>query len=144
MSTHIIIIIAVIVIALIAIAFTIYRRRHHSLPMDDLEGHEFEAYCAALLEQNGFSSVELTPGSRDFGIDILAEKDGVTYAIQCKRYQTTVGVEAVQQAYAGRDFYGRMVGAVMTNQYITAPATQMANKLNIMLWDRGYIEEMES
>ena len=142
MSIKIIVIIACIAVAVLAIAFIIHHHRR-GLLMDSLEGHEFEAYCAELLEDNGFSSVEVTPASRDFGIDILAEKDGVTYAIQCKRYQSAVGIEAVQQAYAGRDFYDRMVGVVMTNQYITAPATQMADKLHILLWDRGYIEEME-
>lgn len=112
------------------------------LVMDDLEGHDFEHFCADLLEQNGFVDVEVTRGSGDYGIDILAEKDGVTYAIQCKRYQGPVGVEAVQQAYAGRDYYDRMVGAVMTNQYFTAPAVSAAKRLKILLWDRGYIDSM--
>ena len=75
-------------------------------------------------------------------MDILAEKDGVTYAVQCKRYQGPVGVDAVLQTYAGRDYYDCMVGAVMTNQYFTAPAVQAAKKLRILLWDRGYIDGM--
>ena len=76
------------------------------------------------------------------GIDILAEKDGVTYAIQCKRYSAPVGVKAVQEAYAGRDYYDRMVGCVLTNQYFTQPAVEAAKKLKILLWDRGYLESM--
>jgi restriction system protein len=51
-------------------------------------------------------------------------------------------VKAVQEVYAGRDYYGRMVGAVMTNQYFTQPAVDMARKLNIMLWDRDYVDDM--
>ena len=42
----------------------------------------------------------------------------MTYAIQCKRYNAPVGVKAVQEAYAGRDYYDRMVGCVLTNQYL--------------------------
>ena len=76
------------------------------------------------------------------GVDILAEKDGVTYAIQCKRYDGPVGVKAVQEAYAGRDYYDRMVGAVLTNQYFTTPAVEAAKKLKILLWDGGYLESM--
>lgn len=110
--------------------------------MDELEGHEFEIWCADLLKDAGFSEVEVTRGSRDFGVDILAEKDGITYAIQCKRYSGPVGIDAVQQAYAGRDYYDRMVGAVMTNQYFTAPAVEVAKKLKILLWDRGYLDQM--
>ena len=111
-------------------------------PFEDMEGHEFEYFCAELLKERGFLEVEVTKGSGDYGIDILAEKEGVTYAIQCKRYTAPVGVKAVQEAYAGRDYYDRMVGAVMTNQYFTTPAVDAAKKLKILLWDGGYIEEM--
>lgn len=118
------------------------RRRLRPLIVDEMEGHDFEYYCADLLKEKGFLEVEVTSGSRDYGVDILAEKDGVTYAIQCKCYSAPVGVTAVQEAYAGRDYYERMVGVVLTNQYFTAPAVEVANKLKIMLWDRGYLEGM--
>ena len=110
--------------------------------MDELEGHDFEYYCADLLKAHGFIDVEVTKGSGDFGADILAEKDGVSYAVQCKCYDKPIGVKAVQEAYAGRDYYDCMVGVVMTNQYFTAPAVELAKKLKIMLWDRGYIDSM--
>ncbi len=119
----------------------IFRGRRHG-DIDEMEGHEFEYFCADLLEKQGFMEVEVTRGSGDFGVDILAEKDGVTYAVQCKRYQGPVGVDAVLRTYAGRDYYDCMVGAVMTNQYFTAPAVQAAKKLKILLWDRGYIDGM--
>ncbi len=120
-----------------------YRKNHTGLTgMDALEGQEFEYYCAELLRQHDFLEVEVTKGSGDFGIDVLAEKDGITYAIQCKRYNGPVGVYAVGQAYAGRDYYDRMVGVVMSNQYFTEPAVKMARKLNILLWDRGYLDGM--
>lgn len=115
------------------------KKRNH---LDEMEGLDFEYYCADLLEQRGFIDVEVTKGSGDYGIDILAEKDGITYAIQCKRYQAPVGVKAVQEAYAGRDYYDRMVGCVLTNQYFTQPAVEAAKKLKILLWDRGYLETM--
>lgn len=120
----------------------LWARRRRKADIDVMEGHDFEYYCAKLLRGNGFIEVEVTKASGDYGVDILAEKDGVTYAIQCKCYSDPVGVKAVQEAYAGRDYYDRMVGAVMTNQYFTAPAVKAAKKLKILLWDRGYIEEM--
>lgn len=110
--------------------------------VDGMEGHEFEYFCAQLLEKRGFERVEVTKGSGDYGADILAEKEGVTYAIQCKCYTRPVGVKAVQEAYAGRDYYDRMVGAVLCNQYFTASAVKAARKLKILLWDRGYLESM--
>ena len=117
-------------------------RRTVNDDLDQMEGHDVEYFCAELLRGKGFDEVEVTRGSGDYGIDVLAEREGITYAIQCKCYSDPVGVKAVQEAYAGRDYYDRMVGAVMTNQYFTAPATDAAKKLKILLWDRGYLDSM--
>lgn len=119
-----------------------FRKRYADDELDEMEGLDFEYYCAELLRNRGFIEVEVTKSSGDYGIDILAEKEGITYAIQCKRYNAPVGVKAVQEAYAGRDFYDRMVGCVLTNQYFTQPAVDAAQKLKILLWDRDYLEEM--
>lgn len=143
-STLILIIILFILVFLISV-FAItrrYRRKYDIRSLDEIEGHEFEHYCAELLKKRGFEEVSVTKGSGDYGVDVLAEKDGVTYAIQCKAYTTPVGVKAVQEAYAGREFYDRMVGAVLTNQYFTKPAVEAAKKLKILLWDRGYLDSM--
>ena len=131
-----------IVFLALLIVFVVKKIRKRPLPMDEMEGHDFEYYCADILKAHGFIEVEVTKGSGDFGADILAEKDGVTYAVQCKCYDKPIGVKAVQEVYAGRDYYDRMVGVVMTNQYFTQPAVELAGNLNIMLWDRGYIDAM--
>ena len=140
----VVIIVINVVIVIFAIVGLFYSRKKRRCPADYdlLEGRDFEYFCADLLQKRGFLEVEVTKGSGDNGVDILAEKDGVTYAIQCKRYEEPVGVKAVQEAYAGRDYYDRMVGVVMSNQYFTKNAVDMARKLKIMLWDRGYLEEM--
>lgn len=144
MDTYMWIIGAIILLAAPALAMVLRgrRKRYGNLDVDLMEGHEFEFYCADLLRKAGFQEVEVTKGSGDYGIDILAEKEGVTYAIQCKCYGAPVGVKAIQEAYAGRDYYDRMVGAVLTNQYFTQPAVEAAKKLKILLWDRGYLESM--
>ena len=138
----IILIASLLVILALLMVLLIRKRRPKVRSYDEMEGHEFEYFCADLLEKSGFGEVEVTKGSGDYGVDILAEKDGVTYAIQCKRYDGPVGVKAVQEAYAGRDYYDRMVGAVLTNQYFTTPAVEAAQKLKILLWDGGYLESM--
>lgn len=132
------------VLAAVAIIW-LYRRKKKSavLSMDEMEGHDFECYCAELLEDVGFTDVELMKASGDFGADILAQKEGVTYAVQCKCYESTVGVHAVEEVYAGKAFYDRMVGAVMTNQYFTKPAKECAQKLKILLWDRDVVMAWE-
>ena len=133
----------ILILALAAI-FTVrfFRNRSRGSEMDDMEGHEFEYFCADLLKDNGFAEVEVTRGGGDYGVYILAEKDGITYAVQCKCHTDPIGIRAVQEVYAGRDYYDRMVGVVMTNQYFTSAAVHAAEKLKILLWDRGYVEAM--
>ena len=133
-----------ILVIVIGITFIFYlkRRRIQPLPVDEMEGHDFEYYCADLLSANGFQDVEVTRGSGDFGVDILAKKEDITYAFQCKCYDKPIGVKAVQEVYAGKDYYDRMIGVVITNQYFTEPAVKLASKLNVILWDRDYLNDL--
>ena len=68
---------------------------------DRMDGHTFEHNCAGLLRRNGFHHVEVTRGSGDQGIDILAWKHRKKYGIQCKCYSYYLGNKAIQEAYAG-------------------------------------------
>lgn len=140
-----IIIVGVVFLTGIISAFFIsrgFRKGREASEIDTMNGHDFEYFCADLLKKRGFIDVTVTKGSGDYGIDVLAEKEGVTYAVQCKAYAEPVGVKAVQEAFAGKEYYDRMVGAVMTNQYFTKPAVEAAKKLKILLWDRGYLDSM--
>lgn len=109
---------------------------------DYMEGHDFEQFCARLLEANGFYNVQVTPGSNDQGIDILAQKQGVKYAIQCKRYSSDVGNKAVQEVFAGKSFYGCHVGVVLTNRYFTQSAKELAEKTQVFLWNRDILDAL--
>ena len=113
--------------------------------IDELEGLEFEKYCADLLKKNGYQKVEVTKASNDYGIDILCEKDNIKYGIQCKNYSSQLGNKCVQEAYSGKQYYGCHVGVVLTNNYFTHNAQQLAKKNGILLWDRNtLLKLMES
>ena len=111
---------------------------------DSMDGHQFEEYCANLLKLNGFSSVEVTKASGDQGIDIIAYKNSIKYGIQCKLYSKPVGNTAVQEVYAGKDFYNCHIGIVLTNSTFTSSAKQLADKLGIILWDKQFFRELRS
>ena len=113
-------------------------------PVDCMEGHEFEYFCAKLLSEVGFSEVKVTSGSGDQGVDILALKDGTKYAIQCKNYARALSNTPVQEVSAGRLFYGCHVGVVMTNSTFTTGSRQLADATNVVLWDRTKLEELIS
>ena len=67
---------------------------------------------------------------------------GIIYAIQCKRYNGPVGIDAVQQVYAGRDFYECNVAVVLTNSYFSKAAQRLADKIGVVLWDREMFKEL--
>ena len=107
-----------------------------------MDGHAFENWCAELLKQTGFTEVEVTPGSGDQGVDILAVKEGVYYAIQCKCYSSDLGNTPIQEVYAGKEMYNCQVGAVMTNRHFTEGARKLAEKTRVLLWDRNKLIEL--
>lgn len=109
---------------------------------DTMDGHQFEYFCADVIRKNGFTNVEVTQGSGDHGIDILAEKDDITYAIQCKCYSSNIGNAAVQQAHTGKSLYHKDVAVVLTNRYFTAQAKEEAQALGVKLWDRDKLNDM--
>lgn len=121
-----------------------YKHNYYNYNMsaiDGMEGHEFEYFCAELLQKNGFSNVRVTPGSGDQGVDVIASKDGIKYAIQCKNYASALSNTPVQEVTAGKQFYGCHVGVVMTNSTFSPGAIQLAKATNVLLWDRTKLLE---
>lgn len=110
--------------------------------IDLMEGHQFERFCADLLRVNGFSNVAVTQGSGDRGVDILGEKHGMKYAIQCKHYFSNVGNHAVQEVFSGKSIYNANIAVVMTNSFFTPQAEQDARKLCVELWNRSILLNM--
>ena len=110
--------------------------------VDGMEGHEFEYFCADLLRRHGFVNVSVTPGSGDQGVDVLAEKEGVKYAVQCKNYASPLSNTPVQEVNAGKMFYRCHVGVVMTNSTFTPRAMELAEATGVLLWGRDVVQDM--
>jgi restriction system protein len=93
--------------------------------IDAMSGAEFEDYVAVRLRRAGWH-VGFTPAVGDYGVDLIAEKDGQSVAIQCKRHGKSVGVAAVQQVVSGALHHGCTRSIVVSNQEFTAAAQQLA------------------
>lgn len=110
--------------------------------LDTMEGHEFEYACAELLRHVGYRDVKVTQGAGDYGVDILARRGNVKYAIQCKRYAGNVGVKAIQEAGMGCDYYHCDAAVVMTNSIFTKQAVRFANTTGVRLWGRDFLQQL--
>ncbi len=104
--------------------------------IDSMGGIEFEQWCADLLEKNGFSIIQVTKQSGDQGADVIAQKDGIRYAIQCKCYSSDLGNKPIQEVNTGKMVYHCQIGVVMTNRYFTKGAKEAAEATGVLLWDR--------
>jgi hypothetical protein len=96
----------------------------------------FEDFVGEVFELLGYR-VEKTKASGDQGIDIIAEGNKRRIGVQCKGYESSVGNSAVQEAYAGKAFYGCNSCAVITNSVFTRGANELAAKLGCILIDEN-------
>jgi len=107
--------------------------------IDAMDGVEFEGYVAARLGRAGWR-VRFTPPVGDYGVDLIAEKDGHRLAVQCKRYGKPVGVAAVQQVVSGARHHGCTRSIVVSNQEFTTAAKQLAHTHGCQLIGRRTLQ----
>lgn len=108
-----------------------------------MDGREFELFTKELLQANGFMNIQVTQAASDFGVDVLAQKEGVKYAIQCKRYNEPVGIKAVQEIVSAKVLHNCHVAVVLTNSTFTNSAITLADANGVLLWDYKKLEEMK-
>ena len=105
------------------------------MDFSSMSGWDFERYCADCLLKKGFTKAEVTSGSGDHGVDIIAEQNGIRFGIQCKLYQGQIPNKAVQEAYTGASYYDCDVAVIMSNSELTKQAQVEAKKLRVKFWD---------
>lgn len=104
--------------------------------IDNMTGEEFEEFLQVIFKSKGYKTM-LTPITGDYGADLLVKKNGVKTVIQAKRWKSIVGVEAVQQVVASMRYYKATDAMVITNNYYSQNAINLAKVNNVRLWDRG-------
>lgn len=103
--------------------------------VDAMTGVEFEHYVAAVLRGVGFD-VEITRATGDFGVDLIATRDGIRTAVQCKRQSRVVNGAAIQQVVAGAAVHECQATMVVSNHRYTRAAEQLADVHGCVLVDR--------
>jgi HJR/Mrr/RecB family endonuclease len=92
-----------------------------------MEGRQFENFVGILYLLLGYE-VEFTPASADQGADLILVKDGIRTAVQVKRWRSSVGNSAVQEAISAKVFYKCKRGIIVTNSTFTRSARTLALK----------------
>lgn len=111
----------------------------------DLSPYEFEHFIAKLFGEMGYHT-KVTPGSGDYGVDVVARKGDETIAIQAKRFTsgTRVGNRDVQMLLGAMGMKGidANKAILITNSYFTRQAEEQARGRPIELWDKKTLHEM--
>lgn len=123
---------------------TEFKNNYSLYQIDSMDGHSFEHFSKELLFKDGFYNLVVTRGSGDQGIDIIGNKDGMRIGIQCKKYSAKVSNKAIQEAFAGKAFYNLDEVYVLTNNYFTDSAIELAYATNVILLDRDYLSDLMS
>lgn len=107
------------------------------------DGHAFEEWVAQSLERFGWEA-EVTSAGGDQGIDVIASFEGKRIGIQCKLYTGSVGNKAVQEAHAGKSYYGLDKVAVLTNSEFTRSARELAEMTDVILLSQHDIPHLHT
>jgi HJR/Mrr/RecB family endonuclease len=107
-------------------------------PIDNMTGLEFERFVANKLKEQGYTEVKITE-EYDLGVDIIAEKDGLRWGIQVKRYFGLVGANAVRQVVTALRYYGCNRAMVVTNSLFSQVAIKLAACNKCKLIDRSLL-----
>ena len=114
-----------------------------SLSKKSVSPIDYEYQVAEELVRQGFNA-HATKASGDQGADVLAEKEEVTFAIQCKMYSHPVGNKAVQEANTARDFYNCDYAVVVTNASFTKGAYEAAKASNVILLNDNQLDKLNN
>jgi restriction system protein len=128
-----------ILMALVRGGVYIYKTRRYAqagiADVDKLSGKEFEQYLEVFFKKLGYQ-VQRTPYQGDFGADLVIRRGDEKTVVQAKRYTRSVGVKAVQEAVASKEYYKCDKAMVVTNSYFSRQAQTLAKANRVELWDR--------
>ena len=119
----------------------VYKRIDKNICLcDAMNGIEFERYLKHIFEKNGYRA-SVTRASHDYGADLILYYDRDKIVVQAKRYNSKIGIKAVQEVIGAMSYYKADKGIVVTNNYFTQQAKELSHSAGIKLIDRdGLIE----
>ncbi|MBF2065573.1 MAG: restriction endonuclease [Calothrix sp. C42_A2020_038] len=109
--------------------------------IDLMTGQQFENFIISILDRLGYVASE-TATTRDFGADCIIIKGSTTIVGQIKRSKKKVGVKAVQEVVGAVKHYDADKAIVISNNYFSEEAHQLANSNDVELWNRLMLMEL--
>ena len=105
------------------------------------KGLKFENLCFQKFQSQGWE-VKQTPVSGDQGVDLIASIDDLRLCIQCKDHQKAIGNKAVQEVYAGKNYWSGTHAILISRSGFTKSAQKLALSSNVILINEFEIENI--
>ncbi|MBS1955159.1 MAG: restriction endonuclease [Cyanobacteria bacterium SZAS-4] len=109
--------------------------------IDRMSGAEFEYHLAEYFAERGYR-IEITPTTGDYGADLVLRSRTECIVVQAKRWNSKIGLSAVQEISTARHFYGAKSALLITNSSLTRSAKELARRANVTVWERNKLFEM--
>ncbi|MGL6282438.1 MAG: restriction endonuclease, partial [Microcoleaceae cyanobacterium] len=100
--------------------------------VDQMSGVDFEQFLADLFRKKGYT-VQMTPRTNDYGADLIISKFGKKTIVQAKRYSSKLNNSPIQEAHTAINHYQADNAMVITNNYFTANAQNLAQSNQVKL-----------
>jgi restriction system protein len=108
-----------------------------------IDWFQFEKIVALVYQKQGYQVTRRGGANPDGGIDLVLEKDGLRFAVQCKQWKTRdVGVKPVREFLGALTDAGVLKGIFITLQGYTGDAKLLADKHGIQIVNETGLVEM--
>ena len=121
------------IILLLLILFNYKNRGFKNIKkVDKMDGFTFEKYMHSFLNKYDIISCVKTPGTGDFGADLLS-KNAI---FQLKNYTGKVPKKVIKEMIRAKEHYKKRYMVLITNSFVSNPTKELAIKYKIILIER--------
>jgi HJR/Mrr/RecB family endonuclease len=108
-----------------------------------LSSYELEEAVASLFKRKGFQA-SVTKKSGDGGVDVIVRSSDKTLLIQCKGWESKVGVKPIREMAGVVQHHTEKdcVGIILSTNGFTSEAIKFANQSKTLLWDSKTLSEV--
>jgi len=107
---------------------------------------DYEQFVCRHFIKKGYTA-DVTPPTNDYGIDVVASKDGETIGIQAKMFGRTgrkINRQMIMELHGAKDYYGCHKAVLVTNGQVLETASTVAEQLGIEIVFLEPVEEVAS
>lgn len=109
--------------------------------LEQMPGVHFEEIVAMIFERRGYT-IQTTPTTGDFSVDLIARRGDEVIAIQCKRYgdESSVGNKDVLALKGGQAYYKAKSAVIITTSRLTPMGIQACRAVGVEYWEGPQVQ----